>query len=134
MLRKNRWVTLLSVFLLMAFVFLLFWHAPNPTAQERSRKLKTYLEDLGFTVVIEPMAQDRTAPIYKPSAWESWQLDGEELLVYFDESNRADYLAGQIDESFGVSARFGLRFVLVYAGEQEAILSMLQNLPQDDML
>ena len=60
-------------------------------------------------------------------------LDGlEEVLVYFDESNRADYLSGRVDaERYGLATRFGLRFVLVYGGEDEGVREALENIPNE---
>lgn len=133
MFKKQTWITVLSVVLLFCFIFLLFWHAPNPSVDKRNAKLKDYFENAGFSITTEPMDENRQAPIYKPSAWECWLLDGEELLVYFDESNRADYLSARVDPSFGISTRFGLRFVLVYAGQNETILQVLRDIPKDDM-
>ena len=54
-------------------------------------------------------------------------LDGKEtVLVYFDESNRADYLSGLIDkDEYGRVAHFGLRFVLVYDGSDPDVLDVL---------
>lgn len=132
--KQHRILTnILSVVLLLAFVFLLFWHAPNPTVEERNANMKRYFENRGFEVSIKPMDLTQAAPIYHPSVWEVWSLNGEDVLVYFDESNRADYFAARIDPEFGYSARFGLRFVLVYGGENEAVLQALHSLPEDDM-
>ena len=70
-------------------------------------------------------------PIYNASVWYTLFLSGEEVLVYFDESNRADYLSAQIDEEdWGTVARFGLRFILVYEGENPEILSVLQEMKE----
>lgn len=53
----------------------------------------------------------RDVPIAGPEAWDSLMLDGrEEVLVYFDESNRADYLSGRVD-----TERYGLQPVLACA-------------------
>lgn len=60
-------------------------------------------------------------------------LDGrEEVLVYFDESNRADYLSGRVDtERYGLATRFGLRFVLVYGGADEGVREALETIPNE---
>ena len=57
-------------------------------------------------------------------------VDDEEVLVYFDESNRADYLSEPIDETYGHVARFGLRFVVVYPGMDEGVIEALESMPQ----
>lgn len=117
---------------LLVLCLLLFTGCMTRTSPEHlSDKLRAYLQDAGFSIVISPMDESREAPIYKPKAWECWSLDGEELLVYFDESNRADYLSSGIDPKFGQAWRFGLRYVLVYAGSDARVLDALNAIPTD---
>ena len=65
----------------------------NPTGEELFGKLVGHFASSGFTCVLEPVEAGRAVPIYNASVWYSLKLDGEEVLVYFDESNRADYLS-----------------------------------------
>lgn len=60
-------------------------------------------------------------------------LDGrEEVLVYFDESNRADYLSGRVDtERMGWQPALALRFVLVYGGADEGVREALETIPNE---
>lgn len=121
--KRKRW--LLSLLLALTALCLCSCKE-NPTGEELFGKLTAHFADRGFTCVLEPMAEDRPAPIYNASVWHSLKLDGEEVLVYFDESNRADYLSGFVDESrWGCVTRFGLRFVLVYSGQNAAVLEAL---------
>ena len=98
------------------------------------QKLLDYFENLGYACELSPLADSgRDVPIAGPEAWDSLVLDGrEEVLVYFDESNRADYLSGRVDgERYGLATRFGLRFVLVYGGEDEGVREALENIPNE---
>jgi len=99
----------------------------NPTQEELYAKLLNHFEQRGYSCTLAPLADaQRDVPIYKASAWQSLHLNGEEVLVYFDESNRADYLSTFVDEEvFGRTWRFGLRFVLVYAGDDSRVLEAL---------
>ena len=108
--------------------------AANPSEQALYQKLLAYFEGLGYACELSPLADgEREVPIYRASAWDLLTLDGwEEVLVYFDESNRADYLSGRVDEArYGMAARFGLRFVLVYAGEDEGVVRALEDIPNE---
>lgn len=98
----------------------------NPTGEELFGKLISHFASRGFSCALEPAEAERDVPIYNASVWYSLKLDGEEVLVYFDESNRADYLSTFVDEErYGRVARFGLRFVLVYPGQNAAVLEAL---------
>ena len=96
--------------------------------------LLDYFENLGYACELSPLADSgRDVPIAGPEAWDSLMLDGrEEVLVYFDESNRADYLSGRVDtERYGLATRFGLRFVLVYGGADEGVREALETIPNE---
>ena len=124
---KKKWL----LTLLMALMLLCLCSCKeNPTGEELFGKLIAHFADRGFTCQLEPLEAERPAPIYNASVWYSLKLnDAEEVLVYFDESNRADYLSGFVDESkWGRVAQFGLRFVLVYSGEDAAVLEALNAL------
>jgi len=70
-------------------------------------------------------------PIYKASSWKKLMLSDEEVLVYFDESNRADYLVSGIDPAgYSFVGPFGLRFVLVYQGADSGVLEALNAMPE----
>ena len=82
--------------------------------------------------MLQSVEQERAVPIYRSSAWQSLLLDGEEVLVYFDDSNRADYLSTFVEEAvFGPAWRFGLRFVLVYDGSDTAVLNALNAIENE---
>ena len=101
---------------------------------ELYQKLLDYFENLGYACELSPLADSgRDVPIAGPEAWDSLVLDGrEEVLVYFDESNRADYLSGRVDtERYGLATRFGLRFVLVYGGADEGVREALETIPNE---
>ena len=102
----------------------------NPTQEQLYARMNAYFQDAGFQYACEPL-EERPVPIYHSSAWQSLKLDGEEVMVYFDESNRADYLAAGIDASaFTFVGRFGLRFVLVYEGVNQRVLDVLNAMPE----
>ena len=115
--------------LLAACLALISACAANPPREELYQKLLGYFEGLGYACELSPLADSgRDVPIAGPDAWDSLLLDGrEEVLVYFDESNRADYLSGRVDESrYGLCTRFGLRFVLLYGGADEGVRRALE--------
>ena len=104
----------------------------NPPAERLYAKLFSHFENHGFTCGLRPVEEDRSVPIYRASAWQSLMLDGEEILLYFDDSNRADYLSGFVDQDvFGPVWRFGLRFVLVYGGQDPAVLDALNAIENE---
>lgn len=107
--------------------------AANPPREELYQKLLSYFEGLGYACELSPLSDSgRDVPIAGPDAWDSLVLDGqEEVLVYFDESNRADYLSSRVDASYGLATRFGLRFVLVYGGTDEGVREALENIPNE---
>ena len=99
------------VCLLAACLGLVCACAANPPREELYQKLLDYFENLGYACELSPLADSgRDVPIAGPEAWDSLVLDDrEEVLVYFDESNRADYLSGRVD-----TERYGLR--VLHAG------------------
>lgn len=106
----------------------------NPSPEKLYAKLLGHFQAQGYDCTLEPLAdENRAVPIYKASAWKRLLLDGaEEVLVYFDESNRADYLSSLIDgETYRHVTRFGLRFVLVYEGEDAGVLAALAAIEND---
>lgn len=104
----------------------------NPTQEQLFGKMFAHFESHGFTCTLQPVAPKRQVPIYKASAWQSLMLGSEEVLVYFDDSNRADYLSTFVDEAaFGPAWRFGLRFVLVYNGSNASVLEALNAIENE---
>lgn len=104
----------------------------NPTEEKLFSKLLNRFENAGYECALSKLEEtdpERNVPIYNASVWYSLMADSEEILVYFDESNRADYLSELIDgERYGYVARFGLRFVLVYQGEDAGVLEVMEGL------
>lgn len=122
---KMRKKCLLALVLLLAALCLCSCKE-NPSGEDLFEKLVAHFASRGFTCALEPVETGRDVPIYNGSVWCSLKLNGEEVLVYFDESNRADYLSGFINEErYGRVERFGLRFVLVYAGDDPAVQEAL---------
>ena len=124
---------LLAACLLAACLAVICACAANPPREELYQKLLSYFEGLGYVCELSPLSDSgRDVPIARPDAWDSLVLDGqEEVLVYFDESNRADYLSSRVDASYGLATRFGLRFVLVYGGTDEGVREALENIPNE---
>lgn len=103
------------------------------TLSEQFQTLSQALNDRGYshTVIAVPtLGQHFDVPIYDDSVWYMVTIDDEYLLVYFDSSNRAKQLAQQFcdDPSYGKSVAYGLRYILLYQGEDAAILQMLDEL------
>lgn len=123
--------SLLALLLLTAL--LLCGCKQNPSQEQLYAKLLSHFEERGYTCALTPLADadpQAKVPIYNATVWQRLMLDGKEtVLVYFDESNRADYLSGLIDkDEYGRVAHFGLRFVLVYDGSDPDVLDVLDAL------
>ena len=119
------------ILLLAALCCLVCACGENPPQEQLYAKLFAHFEERGFACSLSPVPEGQTVPIYKASAWQVLTLNGEEVLLYFDDSNRADYLSDPIDrETFGYVTRFGLRFILTYDGADEAVLSALEAIEQ----
>lgn len=104
------------------------------TLTEQFQALSQALNDRGYphTIIAAPtLGRDFDVPIYDDSVWYDVLLDNDEyLLVYFDSSNRAKQLAEQFcdDPSYGKCVAYGLRYIILYQGEDAAILQMLDEL------
>lgn len=121
----------LLAMLLVSMVLMLCGCKQNPPEEKLYAKLIGHFEKYGYTCSFADVDEQRQVPIYKPEAWKSMMLDGEEVLVYFDESNRADYLADGIEKAdYSFVGRFGLRFVLVYEGNDTKVLEALGAMPE----
>lgn len=129
---NHRFKRIVLVLAMMALLPLLCACHENPPQDQLYSKLFAHFESFGFTCKLQQMEPDRDVPIYKPDVWQKLLLDGEEVLVYFDDSNRADYLSGFVDETvYGHAARFGLRFVLVYSGDDARVLEALNAIENE---
>lgn len=103
--------------------------AQDKTPEQRDAKLLGYFTGLCLSCEYAPDVAVENPAIYKPSAWQTLLVDGEAVYVYFDESNRADYLLEGIDtDIYGYATRYGLRYVLNYRGDSEAVLEALRGI------
>lgn len=117
--------------LLVCMTLILCGCKQNPPEGKLYAKLIGHFAKYGYTCGFTAVDEQRQVPIYKAEAWKSMILDGEEVLVYFDESNRADYLADGIERAdYSFVGRFGLRFVLVYEGNDAKVLEALGAMPE----
>ena len=117
--------------LLLGMIFSFSGCKQNPSEQQLYARVTEYFETLGYACSFSAVEENTEVPIYLSSSWKTLKLDDEEVLVYFDESNRADYLASGIDaETYSFVGRFGLRFVLVYRGANPSVLQALQAMPE----
>lgn len=117
--------------LMLSLCLLLCACGRQQPASDPYGKLTAYFTDAGFACAPDDEAPVDDPAIWEASAWRALDVGGETVYVYFDESNRADYLLAQIDqERFGFTARFGLRFILNYRGDNEAVLQALRDMPQ----
>jgi len=116
--------------LLCVGLFVLCACRQNPSEEQLFSKLINHFEQRGYTCTLLD-APKCDVPLYKPEVWRELKVGGEEVLVYFDESNRADYLSEPIDESvYGHVSRYGLRFVVVYQGQDEGVIKALDEMPR----
>lgn len=107
--------------------------AKNPSQEKLYAKLLDHFEAAGCTAVLSSVPEGQPVGIADASRWQQLTFaEGKEpVLVYFDESNRADYLKTFVDPSaFGLVTRFGQRFVLTYNGSDEAVIALLREMDQ----
>lgn len=95
--------------------------------------LEKWITGQGYECIYDPSlraAEGTPVPIGDASLWIPFQVQGEELLVYFDTSNRAKQLARQFaaHEAYGTSAAFGLRFIVNYRGTDPNIFALLESM------
>ncbi len=126
----KRWMGL-SV-LLAAALCLCACHQETPN--EQFKLLTDTLAEKGHTATVTPLSdtgRSEAVPIYNETVWYSVMLEGgQELLVYFDTSNRAKQLAEQFckEPEDGKVAALGLRYILLYRGEDEAMNALMDEL------
>lgn len=127
--QKTRKAALVA--LLMCMLALLCGCKQNPSEEKLYARMTEHFARHGYECVFSPLEEERKVPIYNATAWKTLMLGQEEVLVYFDESNRADYLASGIDPAgYSFVGRFGLRFVLVYEGADSGVLEALNAMPE----
>ena len=119
---------------LMLGVFLLSLTSCAPQEPKNHfQQLFDFLQAEGRTYTWEALAdkgENIPVPIYDETVWYRLTLGEEELLVYFDASNRAKQLAAQFctDPAYGHVIHVGLWYIICYSGEDEAILEMMDRL------
>ena len=124
---KRKWAALLL--LLPTLAVALCGCASKQKNDQVYQQLLTAFADAGYAAVLEAPPQDAPIPIYNASVWKALQTGEDTVLVYFDESNRADYLLTMIDqEQYGYATHAGQRFILVYNGENAALKAFLETL------
>ena len=124
--RRNRMMAI--VLLLMLLLMLV--SCQKQDEQIFFQPLFDFLESRGYTYTCEPLAaqgRNVSVPIYDESVWHSLMANDEELLVYFDSSNRANYLAEQFCGEEENVICVGLRFIVCYRGENAEILQMMKE-------
>ncbi len=101
----------------------------NPPQERLYAKLVKHFEERGFACALLDEPPSEAMPIGGPSDWKALEVGTERVFVYFDESNRADYLSEQVDRrQYEAVAHFGLRFVLYYPGTDEEVLEALEEM------
>lgn len=116
---------------LMALCLCLCGCSPAPAPEARDKKLIDSFTSRGMTCERADDVQIADPAIYDASAWYALSVNGEIVYVYFDESNRADYLCSGIDqEEYGLATTFGLRYVLNYRGDNEDIIAALNEMDE----
>ena len=128
---NRHWKTTVLAVILMACL-LLCACAKNPSQEQLYAKLMNRLAAAGYVATLSPIPSEEPVGIADASRWQQLQVGEETILVYFDESNRADYLKTFVDsDQFGLVTRFGQRFVLTYAGSDPALRDLLQEMDQN---
>lgn len=123
----------LSLVLVLALSLTLCACARNLSQDELYGKLFAYLAESGYPCELVENIEMPDPAIYDASVWRAISAGGETVYVYFDESNRADYLLSLIvQEQYGFATRYGLRFVLNYRGTDEGLLAALGDMNNDE--
>lgn len=127
--KKNGYLKIVGLAVILSACLLLYACTQNPTQEKLYAKLLSCFADAGYTVSLAPVDDGVPVGIVDTSRWQQLMVGEETVLVYFDESNRADYLKTFVDqEQFGLVTRFGQRFVLTYAGDDAALIQLLQEM------
>ncbi len=118
------------VFLLMICPALLTGCFRATALKDPYAQIKQVFENGGFSVSVSALSDGTPVAIGDVSRWKALRTeDGEEVLVYFDDSNRAEYLAGMAEQGpYGQIFWYGQRYVLTYAGSSQALLEFLHSL------
>ena len=107
--------------------------AKTPTDEQRYRKLIALFTDAGYSCALSDPPPDTPVGIYNASVWKTLKIGEETVMVYFDESNRADYLITLVDPAVcDLAVDWGQRFILTYNGDDETLIAFLQALSQPD--
>ncbi|MEG0996983.1 MAG: hypothetical protein RSA65_00795 [Clostridia bacterium] len=115
--------------LALMLVLMLCGCARNQTKEQLYQKLMVGLREQGYACTLSAAEAGEKTAIYDASVWDVLTVGEERVLVYFDESNRADYLCSQIDQDvYGYLRPYGLRFILHYRGSDAGLLSALKAL------
>ena len=94
------------------------------------RQIMQAFETGGFPVSLAEVSAETSVAIGETARWKALRTEeGEEILVYFDDSNRAEYLAGMVEPGvYGAIFWYGQRYILTYAGSSEPLLDFLKTL------
>lgn len=119
---------------LLLLCLLLCSCAKNPTQEQLYAKLIGRFAQAGCPVTLAAVPEGHAVGIADASCWIQLCFADEAetpVMVYFDESNRADYLKTFVDpEAFGLVTRFGQRFVLTYSGSNDAVTALLKAMDE----
>ncbi len=124
----NRFVRQCMLALCLLLCLCLCSCARNPSEEKLYAKVLARFEEAGYSAKLMPVPDGQPVGLADASCWQQIQFQESEtpVLIYFDESNRADYLKTFVDaEAFGLVTRFGQRFVLTYNGADEKVISLL---------
>ena len=105
-----------------------YWKSNNRNISVSS--VAASFENGGFSVSLSEVSDGTTVAIGENCRWKALNTEsGDEVLVYFDDSNRAEYLAGMVEPGpYGQIFWYGQRYILTYAGSSQALLEFLHSL------
>ena len=125
--RLRNWLGITTVLIQLLFGATACKKSQSP--EQLSQKLRDRFQSAGYVCELSPADENTDVPIYRASVWQILRIKDESILLYFDESNRADYLCTLIDaQTDGYVTHFGQRYVLCYAGTDERLLAFLETL------
>jgi len=131
---KSKTTILLLILFVAIMLLILLTSGQKRDEQAYFKPLTDFLASCGYAYSLESLKDQvgsRDVPIYNETVWYSLRIgaDEEEVLVYFDSSNRAKQLADQFcrgDESRKV-VHVGMRFILCYQGTDEGIVRLMDE-------
>ena len=131
---RNKWRIFFAL-LAAALLIIVLGYSQEDTQNVKIQSLANWIRERGFHCTLLPLTDARMDvdikfPVIDDNAWYLMQVNGEDLFVYFDTSNRAKQLAEQFfyNSDFERTVAFRMRFIISYNGANGKIHGLLDEL------